>query len=155
MITVRPAQPQDADAAVDVSRRSITELCTADHQGDAETLANWLANKTTQHFLAWLACDDNYCVVAEDSECLLGVGMLGRNGKIRALYLRPGAQRRGIGTAIYRAMEEKARAWKVRRLFLESTTAACAFYESMGFVRTGDAVHGFGVTPSPAYEKML
>jgi hypothetical protein len=78
MITVRPADPNDADAAVDVLRRSITELCVADHQGDAAALAEWLANKTKPNFLAWLANKNNFCVVAEESACLLGVGVLGR-----------------------------------------------------------------------------
>jgi GNAT superfamily N-acetyltransferase len=155
MINIRPAEPNDADAAVDVLRQSITELCRADHQGDAAALAQWLANKTPHNFRAWLANPNNFCVVAEEGDSLLGVGMLGRDGRIHLLYLRPGVQRRGIGKAIYRAMEQKARAWELRRVFLESTTAACAFYQSMGFMRTRDAVHGFGVTPSRAYEKTL
>lgn len=155
MHAIRPAKPQDADAAVDVLRRSITELCSADHRNDAATLAEWLANKTTQSFLAWLANSNNYCVVAEECNRVLGVGMLGRNGKIHLLYLLPGTQRRGIGKAIYRALEEKTRAWKLQRLFMESTTTACAFYERMGFVRAGAAVPGVGVTWSQPYEKAL
>jgi hypothetical protein len=39
---VRAAQVEDADAAIDVVRRSITDLCGLDHHGDASTLAMWL-----------------------------------------------------------------------------------------------------------------
>ena len=46
MAAVRKAEPRDAEAAAVVLRRSITELCTLDHDGDADTLAKWLANKT-------------------------------------------------------------------------------------------------------------
>jgi len=63
MFTVRPAESRDADAAVDVVRRSITELCTDDHRGDAETLAGWLANKTAQHFVTWLANEEKRVVL--------------------------------------------------------------------------------------------
>jgi GNAT superfamily N-acetyltransferase len=155
MITVRPAEPKDADATVDVLRRSVTELCSADHQNDATALAEWLANKTTRNFLAWLANKNNLCVVAEDGDGLLGMGMLGRNGKINLLYLRPGVQRRGIGKAIYLAMEQQAQTWGLQKLTTESTTAACAFYERMGFVRAGDAVRGLGLALSQPYEKAL
>ena len=155
MITIRPAEPQDADAAVDVLRRSISELCVADHQHDPATLAGWLANKTTRNYLDWLTSSRNFCVVAEEHDRLLGVGMLGHKGTIHLLYLRPGAQRRGIGSAIYRAMEQQARAWGLQKLSLESTTAACAFYERMGFVRAGAAVSGSGVTLNQPYEKTL
>ena len=155
MLSVRPAQPHDAAAAVDVLRRSITELCSADHQNDAAALAEWLANKTTQNFLVWLENKNNFCVVAEEFDCLLGIGMLGRSGRIHLLYLRPGAQRRGIGKAIYLAMEQQARIWGLQNLFMESTAAACAFYERMGFTRAGATVPGFGVTLSQPYEKTL
>ena len=36
-------------------RRSIAELCTADHGGDPKILASWLANKQPQVFRSWLA----------------------------------------------------------------------------------------------------
>jgi hypothetical protein len=46
MFTVRQAQPKDAEAAVEIVRRSITELCTADHRGDAETIAKYGDSKS-------------------------------------------------------------------------------------------------------------
>jgi GNAT superfamily N-acetyltransferase len=155
MIIIRPAKPQDANAAVNVLRRSITELCSSDHRDDAASLAQWLANKTTQNFLAWLADNNNFCFVAEGCDRLLGMGMLGRTGKIHLLYLLPGAQRRGIGKAIYLAMEQQAKTWGLQKLSTESTTTACAFYERMGFTRAGAAVPGFGVALSQPYEKAL
>src|ERR1700734_4557945 len=43
---VREARFEDADEACLVMRRSIAELCGADHHGDPPLLAAWLANKT-------------------------------------------------------------------------------------------------------------
>jgi GNAT superfamily N-acetyltransferase len=155
MVAVRQAVPEDAEAAVTVLRRSITELCIADHRGDAETIAGWLANKTPQNFVAWLRDGDNFCVVAEANDRLSGVGLLHRSGEIRLCYLSPGAQGQGIGKAIYLALEDKARAWGLKKLNLESTVAARPFYESLGFRSAGAAKPGFGISHCHSYEKPL
>jgi len=155
MFAVRPAERRDAEAAVDVVRRSITESCTADHRGDADTLAKWLSNKTVQHFVSWLANEDNYCVIAEVRGLLSGVGLLQRSGEIVLFYLDPSAQRQGIGKAIHSALEEKAKTWGLPKLKLDSTLLACPFYESLGYRATGAARPRFGVLQSYPYEKTL
>src|SRR5262245_132660 len=124
MISVRPAEQADADAAIDVVRQSITQLCIADHHNDEETLAAWLANKTPQNFAAWLSNTDNYCVVAEAGGRLAGVGVLHRRGEILLFYLAPGMQRRGIGKMIHDALERKAVQWQIVSLHLDSTALA-------------------------------
>ena len=63
MPTARIAEPRDADAAVRVLRRSITELCVADHHNAPTTLQKWLQNKTVENFHSWLAAESNFCVV--------------------------------------------------------------------------------------------
>ena len=45
---IRDALPEDAPAACEVIRRSISELCGADHLNDALILGRWLANKTPE-----------------------------------------------------------------------------------------------------------
>jgi len=155
MVAVRQAVPEDAEAAVAVLRRSITELCISDHRGDAQTIAKWLANKTPQNFVSWIGDDDNFCVVAEAPERLLGVGLLHRSGELRLCYLSPGAQGQGLGKAIYLALEEKAKAWGLKKLSLESTVAARSFYESLGFRPAGAAKPGFGLSHCHPYEKPL
>jgi GNAT superfamily N-acetyltransferase len=155
MIAVRRADPKDAEEAADVLRRSITESCALDHQGDADTLARWLANKTPQNFLSWLASDDNFCVVAEADSHVVGVGLLHRSGEIRLCYLAPSAQRKGIGKAVYSALEEQAKAWGLRTLSLESTVSARQFYEGLGFRSAGMATPGFGISHCHPYEKQL
>ena len=155
MLAVRQAESKDAEAAVEVVRRSITESCAADHRGDADTLARWLSNKTVQNFVSWFAIDDNFCVIAEANGRLSGVGLLHRSGEIRLFYLAPGAQRQGMGKAIHLALEEKAQAWGLRKLELESTVLACSFYEKLGYRSTGAAKPRFGVLLSYPYEKTL
>ena len=97
MVAVRKAEPKDAAAAAEVLRRSITELCTLDHHDDAGTLAKWLANKTPRDFLSWLAKEDDFCVVAEANDQIMGVGLLHRSGEVRLCYLAPGGARTRFG----------------------------------------------------------
>jgi len=86
---------------------------------------------------------------------VVGVGLLHRSGEIRLCYVAPGAQRKGIGKAIYLALEEQAKAWRLRTLRLESTVSARQFYEALGFRSAGMATPGFGISHCHPYEKQL
>ncbi|MDE2461315.1 MAG: GNAT family N-acetyltransferase [Gammaproteobacteria bacterium] len=154
-LAVRPANSRDTEAAVKLVRRSITELCTADHRDDAATLDQWLANKTPENFRAWISDPDNFCVVAEDAGVVHGAGLLHRDGEIRLMYLAPGSQRQGTGRAIHAALETQARTWGLRMLFLDSTSLARSFYEALGYRATGEAKPRFGVLMCYPYEKPL
>jgi len=153
--SVRRARTTDAEAAVDVVRRSIVELCTADHRGDAETLARWLANKTAQNFATWFESDENHCVVVEAERRVLGVGALKRSGEVSLLYLAPDAKGRGMGKAVHAALEEQARVWGLRELTLDSTERACPFYERLGYRSAGGAGTRFDVMRVYPYVKTL
>lgn len=155
MVTVREAQAEDAQAAVDVVRRSIIELCGPDHKGDSATLAKWLENKTPGHFTRWLATESNYCAVALEHDQLVGVTMLNRGGEVSLFYLAPHVIGKGIGRSLHVALEMKAVSWQLKRLHLESTSVARSFYEAMGYVPTGGAKPRFGVLRSFPYEKIL
>ena len=98
---------------------------------------------------------DNFFVVAEASDRLLGVGLLHRSGEINLLYLAPNAQRQGMGKAIQLALEEKAQAWGLLELKLDSTALACPFYERLGYISAGAKRPRFGVLHSYPYTKML
>lgn len=56
--------------------------------------------------------------------------------RIRAFFVRPGYERRGIGSAIMRASEEAAAAEGFTRLELRSTLTGIPLYRVHGFVET-------------------
>lgn len=145
----------DAEAAVDVLRRAICELCTADHGDDPSALEPWLANKTPEHFKGWLAQKNRLTIVAEHVGQLCGVGMLGTDGVIDLCYVHPEHVRRGVGRALMEAMEARARQWGLERLKLESTITAKRFYEAMGFRPSAAAAPASGVDDSLRYEKPI
>src|SRR6266850_3814611 len=155
MPTARTAQLKDAEAAVLVLRRSITELCVVDHHNDRTTLEEWLRNKTAEEFRSWLEARSSFCVVTESDDKVNGVGLLNRDGEIQLCYVTPEVQGHGFGSAILTALENKAKTWGLLKLHLESTASARAFYEKQGYISVGASKCGFGVSRCFPYEKSL
>jgi hypothetical protein len=74
LIEIRDAVPADAPAGYAIRRRSIAELCLADHKNDPVILARWLGNKTVENFDAWINQADNSLMVAMEDGEILAVG---------------------------------------------------------------------------------
>ena len=60
-----------------------------------------------------------------------------RGGELTALFVRPGAQRRGVGRALVRAVALAARREGRRRLRVQAARGAVPFYRSLGFLQLG------------------
>jgi len=97
---IRRAKTDDAAAACTVLRRSITELCRADHGGDEILLGKWLSNKTVENVARWIL--ESHFVVAEEGEIILGVAAMNASGKIALNYVSPEARFRGVSKALVR-----------------------------------------------------
>ncbi len=132
-LELRPATDGDAAAGMDVIRRSIKELCRADHHDDPAELAAWLANKTIDNWSGWLGRRDAALIVAEDAAALCGVGMVSFAGEIVVNYVAPEARFRGVSKAMMRELERLAFAQGARVATLESTVAAQPFYLAQGY----------------------
>jgi GNAT superfamily N-acetyltransferase len=133
-IRIRRATGADAPEAVNTLRRSITELCTADHQGDARELASWLGNKTVRSWADWIARDDAFVLVATGHQAVVGVGMATFEGEVLLNYVHPDARFSGVSKALLAAVEAELRSRGVRQCRLESTITARRFYEGCGFL---------------------
>jgi hypothetical protein len=70
-MAIRDAVAEDAPAACEVIRRSISELCRADHHDDPVILARWLANKTPEVVASWIVQPGNSVLVAIESDTIL------------------------------------------------------------------------------------
>ena len=113
---VRTAGSADAAAVCDAVRRSITELCSLDHQGDEATLDAWLANKTQESFADWIASDEHISLVVELHGRIAGYGLLHRAGAVALLYVAPEAGFQGVSRALLAEIEIRARALGLRAL---------------------------------------
>lgn len=141
---IRRAVPEDAEAACEVLRRSIAELCAADHQGDAPTLAAWLANKTPENVRRWIG--NQHLFVAAEGGAILGVAALSPAGEITLNYVSPDARYRGVSKALVARLEEEAAKLGLAALRLQSTATAWRFYAACGYADAGAPVGGFGIT---------
>lgn len=137
-VVVRRANLVDAESAVTVLRRSITELCVADHHNDPGVLCEWLENKTADNVRSWIGSPHTFMVVAEVRGAVCGVASLGVTGRILLCYLLPEVQSTGVGRALLAALEAEARRHGARELSLESTVAARGFYLAHGFKPKAD-----------------
>jgi len=141
--------PDDAAAICDVLRRSIVELCTADHQDDPAVLARWLANKTPESVGTWIANPVNRLLVAVIGESIVATGCVTTTGEIILNYVSPDTRFRGVSRALMRALETQARQDGNTTCRLDSTVTALRFYLSAGYERAGPEAAGFGMISYP------
>ena len=145
----------DAAAACEVLRRSIVELCVADHRDDPMILSQWLANKTPEIVASWIAKPGNVVLVAVEGDVILGVGSVTDRGEITLNYVSPEARFRGASRRLIGALEERATAWGNVRCRLLSTETARRFYRSSGYSEDGPSEGKFGTAGSWPMSKRL
>jgi GNAT superfamily N-acetyltransferase len=152
---IRAATPEDAAAACQVMRRSIAELCVADHRNDEAILTRWLDNKTPEVFASWVRRSDNSLFVAVEANRILGVGSVTDAGEINLNYVSPAARFRGVSRALLGALEARAVERGNTRCTLTSTETARRFYLANGYVETGSPVAIFGTSSGYPMSKIL
>lgn len=141
---IRDALIGDAPAACAVLRRSITELCAADHGNDPAILQRWLANKTPEIVASWIAKPGNSVLLAVESATVLAVGAVTEEGEITLNYVAPEARFRGVSRALLAALETRAQAHGNARCHLHSTETARRFYHTAGYAEEGPPDGKFG-----------
>jgi GNAT superfamily N-acetyltransferase len=154
-VQIRDAVPEDASAACEVLRRSISELCGADHRNDPEILTRWLANKTPEIVGSWIIEPCNSVLVAVEDGCIFAVGSVTDAGEITLNYVSPDARFRGVSRAMLIALEARALERGIDRCTLLSTETAHRFYQSAGYIQDGAPQRKFGTTSSYPMSKRL
>jgi GNAT superfamily N-acetyltransferase len=152
---IRDAVPVDAAAACEVIRRSITELCVADHHNEPAILERWLANKTPEIVASWIAQVGSSVLVAVEDAILLAVGAVTDEGEITLNYVSPAARFRGVSRGMLRALEARATERGNSRCMLVSTETARRFYRDAGYTEDGPPQGKFGTTGSYPMSKRL
>ena len=137
-IAVRPAEEADVPEMSRVLIASITELCVADHGGDAAVIAAWTANKSESGVRQMM--DGGSLYVAERDGRVVGVGAVGID-EITLNYVDPAHRRSGVGRAMMHSLEAVLAARGVTVARLKSTATARDFYRSQGW-RDGEPVPG-------------
>jgi GNAT superfamily N-acetyltransferase len=152
---IRDARPEDAEEACVVLRRSIIELCEADHRRDPQLLEAWLSNKTPEIVAAWMLRTDASYLVAIERGAIAAVGAVTDAGEILLNYVSPDARLRGASRALLAAMEARAADRGARQCTLISTETARRFYRAGGYEETGAPVGKFGMDSGYPMSKVL
>jgi GNAT superfamily N-acetyltransferase len=152
---VREAREEDAEAACLAIRRSIVELCRADHQGDGPTLAAWLANKTPENVRKWIGDRNSHMFVADEDGAILGVAAFQSSGRVTLNYVAPDGRFRGISKALVARLEARAVELGLQACTLDSTGTARQFYRSIGYSEAGPPTPGFGMSLRYPMAKVL
>jgi GNAT superfamily N-acetyltransferase len=146
---IRDAVVEDAPAACQVIRRSISELCIADHKNDPAILAHWLHNKTPDIVASWIAQPGRSLLVAVEQGTIVAVGSIHNTGHITLNYVSPDARFRGVSRALLGALEARAIAGGNARCSLNSTETALEFYIANGYVVDGPPDRKYGTGGHP------
>jgi GNAT superfamily N-acetyltransferase len=154
-LEIREATAEDAPAACRVLRRSIAELCIADHRNDETILTRWLGNKTPEIFVSWIGQPDNSLLLATEDGSILAVGSVTDVGEITLNYVSPDARFRGVSRALLGALEARAVERGTTRCTLTSTETARRFYLANGYVEDGLPVGNFGTSSGYPMSKLL
>lgn len=135
-IQVRAATPDDAKALVGVLRAAVEALPGTDYP--ARERATWSTCVTDDEMQEGLQASDTETVVAEvDTEI---VGFATREGNlVRAVYVHPQSQGRGIGSDLLRVVEAAARANGMDRLAVSASLNSVGFYTTHGYERVGES----------------
>ncbi len=150
---IRDAVPEDATVACEVMRRSIAELCVADHRNDPTILERWLGNKTPEIFKSWIRAGNALLVAIED-ERILAVGCVTDAGEITLNYV---SRTRGFAVSAECCwpLSKTARERGNERCTLKSTETARRFYLERGCSEQGPADGKFGTTSGYPMSKHL
>jgi GNAT superfamily N-acetyltransferase len=131
----REGRPDDARACAASMRSAIRALAPGRHPSRA--LAAWASLPPLYHRWAMGPGGERYLVA------LLGGRQLGfaarRGGELTAAFVRPPAQRGGVGRALVEAVARAARREGREQLFVVAALSAVPFYLRLGFCPAGSA----------------
>lgn len=148
MITIEDARIEDADRISGVLIASITELCDADHKGDAQLIASWTGNKTPDHIRRWIGGSSGLRVARVGGE-VAGVGGLRTGGQILLNYVAPEFRKQGVSRALLSEMEGQIVAQGIKVGRLTSTLTAMDFYRRHGWFDADRGRPAFGLPGIP------
>ena len=142
---IRPAASDDVAAATALVRRSIAELCQADHHNIPAIVEGLLINKTQDNMRAWIETPGSYVLVAEAGSVMAGIGGLTGDGEITLLYVAPDFRFQGVSKILLAALEDKARELGLPNCALVSTDTAQRFFEARGYAGYDKDEDDFGM----------
>ncbi len=140
-ITVRYASPNDARAILTVHHEAVHQLASTSYGN--EILDDWSKPVTTGRIVAYqdqLRKGDEITLVAEVAGLIAGFAAIAPSThELRAVYVRPQASRKGVGSALLSMLEEIAKDKGIPELTLDASLNAEPFYRQHGYLSQGQS----------------
>ena len=155
MIALRTARVEDASVISDILIASISDLCTADHGGNPQVIADWTANKTAENIALWIANPKTTLCLARLEDDDAGICAWRGDGEILLNYVSPNYQFRGVSTEMLAHMETELRENGVQEGKLTSTQTAHQFYRQAGWVDEGHPLEEMGIVGQPMTKNLV
>lgn len=133
----------DADAGVYLETLNSSIKNVAANHYSADVIKSWVASIDDKQLGEFVKnSDQEVRVLAVLAGEVVGIGAIVYSlCELRACYVLPSALRRGVGTAIVRALEQMAQAEGVSHLQLHATTIAEPFYRALGYATIEPVEH--------------
>lgn len=138
----------DLEEAFALVKRVFLEIDAPDYskEGVQEVMDDMLENKefkelfkSGEQTMLGAICDDK----------IVGVVAIGANNHISLAFVDKDYHRKGIAKALFERLFVRLKAKNAKKITLNSTPYAVAFYEKIGFKKTGDCIEKHGVLYTP------
>lgn len=127
---IRKALASDALRAFEIRNQAIMAACPKDY--DIEKLKKWTSGELTEQFIRFVV---DYCYLAMVNGEIAGTGMLDtQTQKIEAMFVAPEYMGQGVGLALIRYLEHRAKGLGISQLSLDATLNAAPFYRHCGYL---------------------
>ena len=134
-LDIRLAQPDDRFKLIELQRRA--SLMWDDVRDQLLERPELIDEALPEEMIA-----ANRVFVAHRGEHIVGFATIvtheGDDAELEGLFVEPSEWRKGIGTALVRAIEREAQAWGANRLHVIANRNARDFYEVAGFEVVGE-----------------
>jgi putative acetyltransferase len=141
-VLIREMRPGDARIFLEVHHAAVRGLAANDYP--VEVIDAWAPLPILDNHVAAVRSnpDGEYRLIAEIDGQVVGIGALvATNIELRACYVRPESSRKGVGSALVREIERKARELGVTLLEADSSLNAQPFYAAHGYEVQARGVH--------------
>ncbi|WP_196258771.1 GNAT family N-acetyltransferase [Pelagibacterium limicola] len=136
--TIRPFRDSDADALCRLHVAAI--LATSDEHYTELQRKSWASGKKPESYIRIAREEETYLVAVDANDQPLGFCSFA-DAEIKGLYVRPAAQRRGIGTALMRRAEAALIRQGATEIVVHSGLPAVSFYQACGYAVVSRSLH--------------
>ena len=130
-MTIRQATREDLSAMQRLFVETIQSSCQEDYT--PAQIAVWTSGAENQP--RWLnLLREQYCVVAEVNQIIVGFGSLDKGSYLDFLYVHKDYQRKGVATHIYVALKNESESQGCNAMTADVSKTALPFFEAKGFM---------------------